>query len=368
MRISLVTTHYPPVYGGVSTVVDLLASFLTKAGHEVRVFTTWHDGLKRFEGKNGVKIFRCRETLRLPRGFNPSIPLFRVLIKKLKECEIVHSHDYGYFPASAALVVSKLRNVPHVHTPHIHPPVFGPHRKLLFNLHHLVVGRQILRLSSKIIALSNEEKNYLKMLGAKNVEVIPDPIDAENFKPIEGIKKENIVLFVGVFRETKGIDVIGKIAVEILRQRKDIKFAFVGPGGRHERIIANLKTKFPENVLLEKKVSQELLRVYYNKAKVVVLPSRYEAFGITLAEAQACGTPVVATKVGGIPEVVRDGKTGFLVDYGEWDKMKELIENIVDNNRLRSKIGRNARAHAEKFGIKAIGKKHLELYESLAKI
>ena len=92
----------------------------------------------------------------------------------------------------------------------------------------------------------------------------------------------------------------------------------------------------------------------------------YEAFGRVIAEAQACETPVVATKVGGIPEIVENGKTGFLVNYGEWDKLKERLEELLDDEKLRRKMGKAGRKRMiKKFSKSVVVNKLDRIYKSL---
>jgi len=99
----------------------------------------------------------------------------------------------------------------------------------------------------------------------------------------------------------------------------------------------------------------------------VILPSKYEAFGKVLAEAQSCETSVIATRVGGISEVVIDRKTGLLSNYGDWDTFQKNIETLLDNKSLRIKYGKEGRKHVIKnFDTKVVVNNLERIYNTVA--
>jgi D-inositol-3-phosphate glycosyltransferase len=94
-------------------------------------------------------------------------------------------------------------------------------------------------------------------------------------------------------------------------------------------------------------VSQDELPYHYNAADVCVLPSHYESFGLAALEAAACGRPVVASDVGGLPTVVKNGVTGYLVPAKQSDIMAERLCELLQDDVLRARMGDAARIHAE---------------------
>ena len=112
-----------------------------------------------------------------------------------------------------------------------------------------------------------------------------------------------------------------------------------------------------------KNLSPSELAEQYNSIDIIVSPTYYESFGCVLAEAGMCGTPVVSTKVGGVPETVRNG--GLLSDYGNWKKMKENIEMLIDDTKLRKKLGRNAINHTKLFRDDMVAEKVYKVYRKV---
>jgi D-inositol-3-phosphate glycosyltransferase len=111
--------------------------------------------------------------------------------------------------------------------------------------------------------------------------------------------------------------------------------------------------------------AQAALPFYYSSAAAVVMPSRYESFGLAALEAMACGTPVVASDVGGLSFLVRDGETGFLVPEGNAEFFAEKISLLLHNQQLRVKMGKRGVALAQEYSWSAIAERMIELYRAL---
>jgi D-inositol-3-phosphate glycosyltransferase len=108
--------------------------------------------------------------------------------------------------------------------------------------------------------------------------------------------------------------------------------------------------KLTDSIRFIGSVSQDELPIHYNAADVCVLPSHYESFGLAALEAAACGRPVVASEVGGLPAIVLNGSTGFLVPPKQSARMAERLCELLDDDILRSRMGTAARTHAETLG------------------
>lgn len=365
MKIAIFTQGFPPNRGGVSNVITHNIRAIKKLKKDItfEIFTSIPKGPDTFEGFK-VNRFNPKKITVGPKNYR----IYPKMIKSVKDCDLVHSHHYGYFPAVAGFLSAKLSKRPFVFTPHYHPPVYGTFRKILFGAYHFVHGIPLLRSSKRTMPITNYEKSRLLKIGAKekNMKVIPNSLDTDLFKPKEKTK-ENLVLFVSSMKKEKGPHHFFNISQKILNKRKDIKFVMIGSGPLKEKIVKKAKKTHPDNYKFLENLDLEELIKWYSKAKVKVLPSYYEAFGMVLAEPMACKTPVISTKVGGVPEVVKNGKTGYVVDYGEWDEMKEKILKIVDMNKNKYEVMcKKARKHVVKnFDYMKVGKQLLNVYKSV---
>jgi len=365
LKIIFPITMYYPVEGGASYYAQELASGLVERGYKICVYTI---GKKKEEFVHKGVLIKRFPAKEIYRTYKFSLSFIKELLKE--NADIIHSHHYGYFPATAGFIAAKLKNVPHALTPHYHPPIYGRKRWFFFCLYHITQGLPLLRFSDKILPHTTIEKVNLCKIGAKceNTEILPSIINIDRFKPTKTESDEkNTVLYVSYLYYTKGYKIVLNIAKEILKERNDTKFVFIGHGSQNvEKTFKKEITKFKGKIIWKKDIPLNELIKWYSVADVLVLPSMYEAFGRVLAEAQACETPVVSTRVGGIPEVVKDSKTGFLVDYGDWKKMKEKIEFLLDNPKIARKMGKAGRKWVVKnFSKEVVINKLDRIYKSL---
>jgi len=218
--------------------------------------------------------------------------------------------------------------------------------------------------ADSIVVWTNDEKDaivdYCDIDPAK-VSVIPPGVDLSRFRPMSqsqsreflGYGEEKNILFVGRLEPLKGLDVLFR-AVAALENLGNVTLNVVG-GDENSKEKSRLQSlasrmKLTQTVRFIGSVSQEELPLHYNAADVCVLPSHYESFGLAALEAAACGRPVVASEVGGLPSIVRNGSTGFLVEPKHSDSMAERLCELLGDDMLRSRMGSAARTHAETLG------------------
>jgi D-inositol-3-phosphate glycosyltransferase len=121
-----------------------------------------------------------------------------------------------------------------------------------------------------------------------------------------------------------------------------------------------------ENIVaLLGKRSQDTLAYYYSAAKVVVVPSHYESFGLVALEAMACGTPVVASEVGGLAYLVKDGITGFTIPAGEPRILADRLTKLLFDDQLRQKMGSQAAEYAREYAWETIAQRIRAVYSEV---
>ena len=194
---------------------------------------------------------------------------------------------------------------------------------------------------------------------------VPNGIDFSIFKPKFTEKKEKTVLFIGRLRKQKGIEYFIK-AIQIIKKyqtKEKIRFIVVSSSSleipESEKYIKLIKEN---GIEFYSEIPFKEIKKYYQEADVFVLPSTSEAFGLVLLEAMACGTPVVASNVGGIPGVVKDGFVGFLVPPKDPQAIAKKVLKILENPELRETMSKNCMEWTKKFTWKNIAQKYLKVY------
>jgi D-inositol-3-phosphate glycosyltransferase len=180
---------------------------------------------------------------------------------------------------------------------------------------------------------------------------------------------ERIILFVGRIEPLKGIDILIN-AVAQLGDESDFHVLIVGGDRRSRRQVSHLQELasdlgIGERVCFLGAVDHEQLPLYYNAADVCVVPSYYESFGLVALEAMACGTPVVASRVGGLTGTVRDGETGYLISWRCPEPFAERLELLLGNEALRRRFGEAAREVVERYRWANVAEAVVGLYREL---
>jgi D-inositol-3-phosphate glycosyltransferase len=189
-----------------------------------------------------------------------------------------------------------------------------------------------------------------------------------------------VLLFVGRIQRLKGIDVLLRAAAELLRGGRvgrPLQVQIVGgqPGSGpartpEEREVSRLRELagalgLESVVRFVGAVPQEQLPTYYRAADAVVMPSSYESFGLVAAEAMACGTPVVASQVGGLRSIVEDGRTGYLIPWRNPTLFAQKLELLLTQPALAAELGRNAAAAMRLRSWSATAERLLAIYREL---
>jgi len=233
--------------------------------------------------------------------------------------------------------------------------------------------------ADSIVVWTDDEKqaivNFCDITPEK-VSVIPPGVDLSRFRPMSqqqsrdylGYGEGKNILFVGRLEPLKGLDILFR-AVASLENIGDITLNIVG-GDENSLEKARLqelagRMKLTDSIRFIGSVSQDELPVHYNAADVCVLPSHYESFGLAALEAAACGRPVVASEVGGLPTIVKSGSTGFLVPPKHSDVMAERLCELLGDDMLRSRMGTAARGHAGTLGWERSADSLLDRYREL---
>jgi len=246
----------------------------------------------------------------------------------------------------------------------------------------------VLAHADRIVAATPAELAQLQWLyqaDPKKIVVIPPGVDLSHFYPIpvEEAKEfigippcERTLLFVGRIEPLKGIDTLIE-AIVLLKDQGEFErypFCLAVIGGEPEinqdsmstemARLQELRAKFGLTNLITflGKRDQDTLPYYYSAAEAVVVPSQYESFGMVALEAMACGTPVVASQVGGLAFLVQDGVTGYTVPTSDPQALGDRLLSLIKDPDLRDRMGKQAAEFAKDYSWQTIAKRILNLY------
>ena len=216
-----------------------------------------------------------------------------------------------------------------------------------------------------LIGVSNYMKDLSVLDGAKkeNTFVNHNPVDLKLFYPKKDVIKDIDILFIGRLSVEKGADILIK-ASQFFEQRW--KVTIIGEGDLRQEL-EKLASLSKSNIKFEGWIEFEILSNFINRTRLLVVPSVTEPQGIVVVEGMACGVPVIGSKTGGIPDMIKHDNNGWLVKKNDPQTLGKLInEALSDDNKLE-KIGEKALETAKKFSKKIFEKRTAELYDFLIK-
>ncbi|MGP8071616.1 MAG: glycosyltransferase family 4 protein [Thermoplasmata archaeon] len=366
MKVAQVSTRFPPGPGGVERHVAEVALRLPARGHSVDVFTS--DLLLEFPWERLPPSVPREETTsfgrvhRLPVSSMPGplhYPFFRNLgaVLAREQPDLVHVHTYGTHQVAVARRHGRRTRTPFILTAHFHPIWSiegGWLRHRIRGFYDRRLAGPIVRSAARVIVQTHEEERLLRSLGLPMPPVaiippgyspLPAPPAAGAFRARYGIPGPYL-LFVGRLASNKGLLTLVDAFAPLARRHPDATLVLVGTDGGmratvEERVGALGLT--PRVRIVGHVEEESLLADAYRDARLTVLPSEYEAFGLVLLESLAQGTPVVASRVGGIPEFVEEGRAGLLCPPGDVPAFSEAIRRLWEDEALARSLGRFGR-------------------------
>ena len=379
-RAAFITLHACPLAapgqgksGGMNVYVRQLASALGNMGMEIDIFTREHpDVVNRIEtiGPN-VRVIHIAagDTEAHVGELYAHLPAFLKQLNAFREEEgleydVIHSH---YWLSSwVGRELSQAMGVPHLVTFHTLGLIKMQSRAgEVEQPERPVVEAEVMASADRIIAFSPHERDAMARLygaDAAKVSLVPCGVDLSVFRPLDqkavrdrlGLNGEKILLYVGRVEPLKGLDLLVETAAQ-MDSEDGVRVIVVGADVNGDREMDRVKLLAKERDLEGQidfvgQVDHKELPLYYNAADVCVVPSYYESFGLVALESMACGTPVVATRVGGLSTIIQHGRTGYLKPWRCPDAFANSVEMIISSDGLQQSMGTAARKHAEGMG------------------
>lgn len=405
MKVTMITNEFPPnVYGGAGVHVAYLSRFLSKLMEvDVRCFKAGEGPDMQPTSSPHIAATAYGHWDRLLEGCDPkfsgafkAMAINLLMAKDLLASDIIHTHTW--YADFAGFLMKTLYRKPLVCTIHSMEPLRPWKYEQLGNAYYLSswIEKNAIENADAVIAVSTETKNDVLrhfQVNPEKVHVIYNGIDPDEYRKsslLAARMKYGIditkpyLLFVGRITRQKGI-------IHLLNAIKyldaDLQIVLCAGQPDTEEIAKEMKDKVSQIrkdrsnlVWIDKMVSKKEVIELYSHAAVFCCPSIYEPFGIINLEAMACETPVVASAVGGINEVVIPNKTGHLVPFapkgdGSFEpqnpdafaeNLADKINSVVRNPLQANEFGRNGRKRVEdKFSWTAIAKQTMALYKTL---
>lgn len=361
--------------GGAELQMYLLAKFLDKSNFTPILACSSYPELDKWCAKfnaEGIKVIR----INVKSKHDPKHYFQLKKILKEEKIDILHAHIWNPASGRYAYLAAKSTKIPLITTEH-DPFELTPFKNFL--------KKKLLNNVTKIIAISNDNKKILQKLypeQAKKVEMIHNGIDItwwqsqllrftdDDFHHIkEGLFKAKldslIVITVAELHERKGIKYLLQAIPEIVEKFANIKFVIIGDGPDR----ANLehlaeKLKISDNVIFLGK--QKEIPKLLKSSNIFVLPSRREGFGLVNLEAMITPLPIIATKAGGIPEIVKDKETGILIEPENSEELTKALIKLIADPKLREKYSLAAYDRVTKsFDARIMAKEYEKAYENI---
>ncbi|ROQ33526.1 D-inositol-3-phosphate glycosyltransferase [Streptomyces sp. PanSC19] len=407
LRVAMLSVHTSPLHqpgtgdaGGMNVYMVELSRALAEQGLEVDLFTRCRgEGAPPLvELAPGVRVRHLHAGPRraLPKEAMPGlvVPFSLALLKEERRYELVHSHYW--LSGQAGRIASVGWRIPLVHTAHTLARVKNaslaegdtPEPELRVRGEHQVVGS-----ADRLIANTADEAEALRSLyGAEGArtEVVRPGVDLRTFHPGGGASRAAgrgggraaararlglpadafVPLYAGRIQPLKGPDVLVRAVAELLREAPGLRRRLLVPvvGGHSGASAQGSVWRLAEELGVADvlrpcpPVRQERLADWYRAADVLVVPSRSESFGLVAVEAQACGTPVLAAAVGGLPTAVWDGVTGLLVRGHDPVEYARRLHMLATHPEAVETMGAAAVRHARGMSWRASAARTVEVY------
>jgi D-inositol-3-phosphate glycosyltransferase len=395
-RVAFISFHACPLAapgqgksGGMNVYVRQLAQALGNLGIEVDVFTRDHH-----EADDAIEwISPQARVVHLPGG-DPEAPMEDLLSylpeflaalqefrrRDRRDYQGVHSHYWlsGWVGQRLAREMA----VPHVITFHTLARIKMQSRAGEREpLQRQQVEQQLMASAQCVVAFSPHERDSMERLyhaDRARIKLVPCGVDLDTFQPLDqeesrkrlGLNGDKVLLYVGRIESLKGLDLLVHVAAH-METCHPLRVLVVGGDNGKDRELDRLRRLAEELKVDDKfdfvgRVDQDELPTYYSAADVCVVPSFYESFGLAALESMACGTPVVASRVGGLSTVIQHGSTGYLKSWRCPEAFAHSLEMIISSKRLQDSMGAAARRRAEGLGWDQVAARMAGIYDSLS--
>lgn len=345
MKIAIIINLFPPKWlAGTEIATYHLAEHLAKRGHEIHVITSHDEGLPNFDKENGFYVHRLAwPKIQIIGGILFWLKIFLKIRTIKPEIVQVQAISIGL----PAFLAKKILKIPFI--------IWGRGSDVyLPGRFTRIISKPILHNADAVLALTEDMRQKMKGIANREIFVVPNGINLEQFTGGSSpIAKENGVqniLFVGRLHPVKGVQYLIRAMENVLEEIPDAKLILVGNGEERGNLEAlSIQLGVQKSVQFVGVVPHEKVHSYMQQADIFVLPSLSEGFPGVILEAMACGLPVIATRVGGIMDIIVEGVNGYLIDEMRPDAISEKLLFLSRNKQIKRKISQNNKQIVKKY-------------------
>jgi len=355
-----------PQAGGAEVHLQEILKRIAQKGHKITLLCSGFPGCEPKEEIDGISIIRRGSRF----NFNLVAPFALKTLLKQKRWDIV-IEDINKIPFFSPLYhkLPLLVVIPHLFSDSVFKEINFVLGTYIY-LSEKPISRIYKGFRFMVISESTKEDLVKRGLPADDIFVIHCGIDHTLYHPDPSVKKDTVptVIYLGRLKKYKSIDHLLSAFSRSLKKIPEAKLVVVGEGDFKGSLInltsrLNMKDKVEFTGFVDK--SEKVKRL--QKAWVAVYPSLKEGWGLTNIEANACGTPVIASNVPGLKDSVLDGKTGLLFEYGNVQELSDYLTNILSDADYREKLRQGGLAWAKGFSWDDAATETLELMENIIK-
>jgi glycosyltransferase involved in cell wall biosynthesis len=370
IRVLFLTESFHPVFGGGENHVRRLGASLAAAGHRVTVITRRGEATWPAEDEvDGIRVRRVPPSGPGRTGKYLMVPgALRALAREAPGHDLVVVRSTRVL-GGPALLAARALGRPVILQPETNGELSGEAltwgwkrgRGLAPLVRALVAGRNLwLRDADAFVAMSTRIRDEMMEAGVapERIALIPHGVDTDRFRPAGprerdalrktlGLPRGVVAVFTGRLLRGKGLETLIEAFAAVAAARGDVHLVLVGSGeGQALSVEEELRADVVARGLADRVVfagRQDAVEDYLRAGDVFVFPSVFEALGISLVEAAACGLPAVASRTGGIVDVVEDGRSGLLVTPGRANEVASALASLITNASRREALGDRAR-------------------------
>ncbi len=385
-KVGIITYRYPSENAtntGVGIHCHYLSKELTKLGCEVHIFCFGKGKFNKSEYLGEGKLVIHRINTKVPSvasdeylgrwlsGFVFDNKVMEEVVKEnsIEPFDIIHSNGRLLGGIFVSKYLGDIKWINTVHSLEKNRLRFMPSEEKKYANIFKWMEETIKHADAVVSVSQNLKQEILDGYDVKEKKVyhIPNGVDRELFRPNKKIPEEKKILYVGRFNLEKGIDLLPRIINTVLHHDKELKFEVIASDKKLspslkkvEKKFKLLENKYPKRFIWQKEIiGREEIAKKYNESMIVIQPSLYESFGMTVLEAMSCGTAVIVSDRGALSEVI--GNAGIVVPLNARSFAREILK-LVKDYKLRERYVRRGIERSKKFGWDEIGKQTLELY------